>query len=119
MPKLPRAANANLAEAHVLPERGAGRKVRSGSQNPGVEPPRPVSALGPPAAAAAPRPQPLSLKRVEVQSGGEGEEFGGASIRRKIPQLGVHTACIKNTKARLRKARSEDRTRSAQGFKKI
>lgn len=31
---------------------------------------------------------------------------------------GVHTACIKNTKARLRKARSEDRTGSAQGFEK-
>lgn len=95
MPKLPRAANANLAEAHVLPERGAGRKVRSGFQNPGVEPPRPVSALGPPAAAAAPRPQPLSLKRVEVGRGREGWGVRGCIYTKKIPQLGVHAACIK------------------------
>lgn len=104
-------------------ERGAGRKVRSGSQNPGVEPPRPVSALGPPAAAAAasPRPQPLSLKRVEVwrRGGDEGWGVRGCIHTKKIPQLGVHAACIKNTKTRLRKARSKGRTRSVQSFKNL
>jgi hypothetical protein len=102
-------------------------KCGADSRTPGVEPPRPVSALGPPAAAAAPRPQPLSLKRVEVRSGGEGWGVKGCIHTKKNTSVRC-TCCLyikknkttnTNTKARLRKARSEDRTRSAQGFKNL
>ncbi|CAN0498564.1 unnamed protein product, partial [Rangifer tarandus platyrhynchus] len=64
MPKLPRAANANLAEAHVPRERRAAAKARTGLPGGGAQAAEPANALGPPAvaAAAAPRPQFLSLK---------------------------------------------------------
>lgn len=67
MPKLPRAANANLAEAHVPRERQAAAKPRTGFLGAGAGAAEPANALGPPAAAAAaaPRPQLLSLKGVE------------------------------------------------------
>ena len=67
MPKLPRAANANLAEAHVPRERRVAAKPRTGFPGAGAEAAEPANALGPPAAAAAaaPRPQLLSLKGVE------------------------------------------------------
>lgn len=66
----------------------------------------------------SPPPTPV-LEEWRCGEGVSGGDLGGASTRRKRPQLGVHSACIKNTKARLRKARSEDRTRSVEGFKNL
>lgn len=84
MPKLPRAANANLAEAHVPRERQAGPKMRTGVPDAGAEEAGPASALCPPAAAAAPRPPLLSLKGV-----------GKIAATRRISRSTLPTAPIK------------------------